>query len=544
MGGDHAPSETVRGAVQFASTGQAYILLVGDPEALQAELANYDASRLPIRVIPSEGVVREDEQPALALRQKPRASILVSTGLVKRGMADACVTAGSTGAAMAAAAVVLGLAKGVERPALGGPVVGIASETCILDLGANVDCRPRQLLSFGAIGDVFARSFWGHQNPRVALLSVGAEAGKGNRQVSETTEMFERSGLNFIGNIEANDVPNGAAEVVVCDGFVGNIVMKLTEGLGQRLTERLRESLSGKLPEADMNALLDDFYEINNVVETRGGRAPARGERGERGRAWLGSRGLGGARYRHGETVIGYRLHPANEPATGRAGIAARSVAAHPVPAKIRSEHTFYRLAGGILDKSDISGKFALVTGASKGIGKASALRLGELGVNVAVNYNSSQSEAEDTVERLAAMGVDAFMVKADVSSHEEVSGMVDEATERFGQIDILVNNAGIISDSLLIRMSDKAWDDVIATNLNGDVLLREGGLARDDTAEVGTHHQHRVGGRDTRQHRAGELLGVEGGNHRLHQGAGERGRLPQHNGEHRHPRVHQHGHG
>ncbi len=120
------------------------------------------------------------------------------------------------------------------------------------------------------------------------------------------------------------------------------------------------------------------------------------------------------------------------------------------------------------MGKSDISGRFALVTGASKGIGKASALRLGEQGVNVAVNYNSSQAEAEDTVEQLAAMGVEAFIVKGDVSSRDEVNGMVDEVTERFGQIDILVNNAGIISDSLLIRMSDKAWDDVITTNLNG----------------------------------------------------------------------------
>ena len=271
MGGDNAPSEVVRGAVQFASTGQGYVLLVGDPEVLQAELVHYDVSRLPIRVIPSEGVIREGEQPALALRQKPKASVLVSTGMVKRGMADACVTMGSTGAAMAAAAVVLGLAKGVERPALGGPVVGVAPQTCILDLGTNVDCRPRQLLSFGAIGDVFARSFWGHDNPRVALLSVGAEAGKGNRQVRETTEMFEQSGLNFIGNVEADDIPRGVAEVVVCDGFVGNIVMKLTEGLGQQINARLRESLTGKIAESELDALLDDFYSISNVVETRGG---------------------------------------------------------------------------------------------------------------------------------------------------------------------------------------------------------------------------------------------------------------------------------
>ena len=195
MGGDNAPSEVVRGAVQFASAGQGQVMLVGDPAALGEELSGYDTSRLPIGVVPSEGVISEDESPALALRQKPRASVLVATGMVKQGHVDACVTMGSTGAAMAAGAVVLGLASGVERPALGGPVVGVAPNTCILDLGTNVDCRPSQLLSFGAIGDVFARTFFGVEDPRIALLSVGAEAGKGNRQVRETTELFEAADL-------------------------------------------------------------------------------------------------------------------------------------------------------------------------------------------------------------------------------------------------------------------------------------------------------------------------------------------------------------
>lgn len=271
MGGDNAPAEVVRGAVQFASAGQGQVMLVGDPAALEEALSGYDTSRLPIGVVPSEGVISEDESPALALRQKPRASILVATGMVKQGHADACVTMGSTGAAMAAGAVVLGLAKGVGRPALGGPVIGVAPNTCILDLGTNVDCRPSQLLSFGAIGDVFARTFFGVDDPRIALLSVGAEAGKGNRQVRETTELFESSGLNFIGNIEANDLPKGKAEVVVCDGFVGNIVMKLTEGLGQQLSEHLRSRLVGRLPEDELNELLEEYYDINNVVESRGG---------------------------------------------------------------------------------------------------------------------------------------------------------------------------------------------------------------------------------------------------------------------------------
>ena len=207
MGGDYAPTEIVAGAVQAASEGDVQVMLVGDLDKVQAELAKYDTKKLPISTIPSEGVIAEGEPPALALRQKSKASILVATGMVKQGHADACVSMGSTGAAMAAAAVVLGVIEGIERPALGGPIIGMAPRTIIIDLGTNVDCRPAQLLSFAVIGDVFARQLWGVESPRVGILSVGAEAGKGNRQVRETSELLTKSGLNFIGNVEASDLP-------------------------------------------------------------------------------------------------------------------------------------------------------------------------------------------------------------------------------------------------------------------------------------------------------------------------------------------------
>ena len=247
------------------------ILLVGDPEQVQAELAKHDAARLPIMPVPSEGVIVEGEAPALALRQKPRASILVSTGLVKQGKAHASVTMGSTGAAMAAAAVVLGLSEGVDRPALGGPVVGASPNTFIIDLGTSVDCRPAQMLSYAVIGDVFARQFWGIEEPRVALLSVGEESGKGNRQVRGVTELLEKSGLHFIGNVEGNDLTSGKAEVVVCDGFVGNIVMKLTEGLGRALSAHIGRYLSGKLTDAELKELTMELNDLTNVVQTHGG---------------------------------------------------------------------------------------------------------------------------------------------------------------------------------------------------------------------------------------------------------------------------------
>ena len=271
MGGDYAPVEVVAGAVEAARSDGVQIGVVGDPEQVQAELSKHDTAGLPIMVVPSEGVVLEGEAPARALRQKPKASIVVSTGLVKKGLADASVTMGSTGAAMAAAAVVLGVTDGVERPALGGPVVGLAPRTVILDVGTNVDCRPAQLVSFAAIGHVFARQFWGIESPRVALLSVGAEAGKGNRQVQETSGLMAKTGLNFIGNVEPNDLTAGAVDVAVCDGFVGNVVMKLTEGLGAGMADLISKRLNGKLPEDELNQLVAEVYEASHVVETFGG---------------------------------------------------------------------------------------------------------------------------------------------------------------------------------------------------------------------------------------------------------------------------------
>jgi len=271
MGGDHAPEQIVEGAVEFAKTGTGQVMLVGDREVVEEELAKHDAAALPIAIVPSEGVIREGESPATSLRQKPKASVLVATGLVKRGLADACVSMGSTGAAMAAAAVVLGLAKGIDRPALGGPIVGLAPRTVVLDLGTNIDCRPRQLVSFAVIGDVFARRVWGMERPRVGLLSVGAEVGKGNRLVREASALLEKSGLNFVGNVEANELSNDKVDVAVCDGFVGNIVMKLTEGIGVAMVEHLRSRLADKLPADQLDDLVDEVYELSNVVETRGG---------------------------------------------------------------------------------------------------------------------------------------------------------------------------------------------------------------------------------------------------------------------------------
>ncbi len=271
MGGDNAPGEVVAGAVQAARLDGIHVVLVGDPAALSAELAKNNITGLPITMVPSEGVIQENEPPALALRQKPHASILVATSLVKKGMTDASVSMGSTGAGMAAAAVILGVFEGVERPCLGGPIIGLAPKCIIIDLGTNVDCKPAQLLNFAVIGSVFSENFWGVTNPRVALISVGAETGKGNQQVKETTKLLSKAGLNFIGNIEANDLPMGKADVAVGDGFVGNIVMKLTEGLGMAMSQRLRERFQNRVETHVLEEIARDVYEVHNVLENLGG---------------------------------------------------------------------------------------------------------------------------------------------------------------------------------------------------------------------------------------------------------------------------------
>ena len=271
MGGDHAPEVPVKGAILAARNIGAKVFVVGDPDQVAPELEKYETSDLDLTLIPSEGYIKDAEAPATALRQKPKASILVATELVKRDMADAVVSMGSTGGSMAAAVVILGTIDGIDRPAIGGPIVGSAPKQTILDLGSNIDCRASQLLGFGVLGSVFNKLLLDVENPRIGVLSVGSEDGKGNALSKETSDLFRKSGLNFIGNIEGNDLVTGKADVVVCDGFVGNILLKLVEGLGQGLAKSLEGFLKGKIPSDQIVALIQRLYKENNVVDSRGG---------------------------------------------------------------------------------------------------------------------------------------------------------------------------------------------------------------------------------------------------------------------------------
>jgi len=269
MGGDHGPVVTVPAALKAIGDGGVAIALVGDAEAIQAELDKYDTpAKQLVQVVPAEGVVEEGESPALAYRSKPKASVFVSAGVVKMGKAAGFVSMGSTGASIAAAQVVYGTLEGIDRGALGGPIIGYAPDTVIVDLGTNVDTRPRLLVDFAALGNVMSKHIYKKENPRIALLSVGSEEGKGNALVKETTELLKATDLNFIGNIEPNDLPEGKADVVLCDGFVGNVVLKLTEGLGSAVVNQVKEAL-GDTEEA--NELAQSIFEKFNILEAFGG---------------------------------------------------------------------------------------------------------------------------------------------------------------------------------------------------------------------------------------------------------------------------------
>ena len=209
--------------------------------------------------------------PIMALRQKPDASISVATQLVKRGEADAVISMGPTGTVMVSAMVTLGTLEGIKRPTVGGDVLGFVPETLIFDLGANVDCNPRELMSFAVMGCVVAKRMLHITNPTVALLSNGAEEGKGNQSVKRAYQLFKMSDLNFIGSVEGDDIVDGKANVIICDGFTGNVLIKFCEGLSRSIIERLRVTLDKRLSKTDIEAVCEDLFSLTNVIDVRGG---------------------------------------------------------------------------------------------------------------------------------------------------------------------------------------------------------------------------------------------------------------------------------
>jgi glycerol-3-phosphate acyltransferase PlsX len=247
MGGDHAPQCEVEGALLAAEEG-AGILLVGNEELLRAELQRHGRQRLPVEIVPASEVDTMNEGAARAVRQKRDSSIRVATRLVREGRAQGVVSAGNTGAIMATAKIVLGTLPSVDRPALAAvfPALG-GKKVVMIDVGANVDCKPGQLVQFAVMGETYSRLIWRVKHPRVGLLSIGSEESKGNELTREAYRRLQSAPLNFVGNVEGRDLYNGNVDVIVCDGFTGNVALKISEGLAETIKQLMQEALSSTI---------------------------------------------------------------------------------------------------------------------------------------------------------------------------------------------------------------------------------------------------------------------------------------------------------
>jgi len=245
MGGDHGPSEVVLGALDHARAYPAdQVILVGDETILRGIAGDLPANT---SIVHSTQIVGMDEQPALALREKKDSSILVAVDLVKNGQADAVVTAGHTGAGMAAAVLRLGRLPGVDRPALAVQMITAKGPVVLLDIGANPDSTPENLVQYARMGAIFAERVLGVAEPRVALLSIGEEKGKGDARIQRATELLDETDLHFQGNVEGKDLTTHMADVVVCDAVLGNVVIKFFEGLSTYIFDLWRAEFSGSL---------------------------------------------------------------------------------------------------------------------------------------------------------------------------------------------------------------------------------------------------------------------------------------------------------
>ncbi|WP_296964991.1 phosphate acyltransferase PlsX [uncultured Eubacterium sp.] len=248
MGGDNAPGEIVKGAVLAANENKDMLIkLVGREDDIKKELEKYPSSDK-LEIVDAKEVIETGEPPVAAIRKKKDSSLVKCMYMVKKGEADAMVSAGSTGANLVGGHVIIGRIKGVERPPLAPLIPTKTGFSLLIDCGANVDARPSHLLQFAKMGSVYMENVVGIKNPKVALVNIGAEEEKGNALVKETYPLLkEMEGINFIGNIEARDIPNGDADVIVCDAFVGNVILKLYEGVASVLIDKVKGSMMNSI---------------------------------------------------------------------------------------------------------------------------------------------------------------------------------------------------------------------------------------------------------------------------------------------------------
>lgn len=252
MGGDNAPASVVEGAVLALKEMNHEIVLVGQEELINSELKKYKYDEARITIVDAREIITNDEAPVRAVRSKKDSSIVKGINMVKSGEGDIFISAGSTGALLSGGLFILGRIQGIDRPALASvyPIIG-GKASLLVDAGANAECKPNNLLEFGIMGNIYMEKVIGRENPRVGLVNIGSEAKKGSTLTKAAYELLEQSDMNFVGNVEARDVPKGACDVIVTDGFTGNVILKLTEGLAwnilQVIKKKFTEGVKAKL---------------------------------------------------------------------------------------------------------------------------------------------------------------------------------------------------------------------------------------------------------------------------------------------------------
>lgn len=283
MGGDNAPGAVVEGCIQaLRERADISVILAGQSQAIEPLLAGAGDVRVRIEILEAPDVITMHEAPVMAVRRKPNSSMVKALDAVKSGDAQACVSAGSTGALLAGGMFRVGRIRGIERPALASIIPSTNKPYILLDCGANADCRPEYLVQFAMMGSIYMEKVKGYSNPRVALVNIGSESEKGNELSKATYPMLEQSGLNFTGNIEPRDIPAGAADVVVADGFTGNVVLKLTEGLASMLLGMIKtELMSSTVTKVGAALSKPAFRKVKKRMDyTEEGGAPLLGVKG------------------------------------------------------------------------------------------------------------------------------------------------------------------------------------------------------------------------------------------------------------------------
>lgn len=283
MGGDNAPKSNVEGVVNAIKEYNVDLIITGDKKLLEEEFSKYEFDRSKLEIVNTTEIIENEDKPVKAIRSKKDSSMVVALSLVKEGRADAVISAGNTGALLAGGLFIVGRIKGIDRPCLCPAIPNVKrGMTIIADGGANADCKPKNLVEFAAMSDIYARKVLGYENPKLALANVGIEEGKGNDLVKKSYEELKKLDLNFIGNIESRDVINAYTDIIVCDGFTGNILLKSAEGVAMSVMGLLKETFMSST-KGKMGALLlkEDLKKLKSFMDySEYGGAPLLGVNG------------------------------------------------------------------------------------------------------------------------------------------------------------------------------------------------------------------------------------------------------------------------